>query len=450
MVRGRYWPEPFLYYDGEGIARHLEKMAAKGWRLEKIGALCWRYGRVEPAGVHYAVTYFPEASEYNPYPTDSQEEFYDYCREAGWNLVTEWDRMQVFSTERAHPIPIETDEAARVQVIHRSMLRSYMPSNLLLLVLAVVQVFFQMWNIRRDPVWELSRWGALLMMLAWFLIGLSTLLTISGYLVWYLRARRAAEAGGRLEGTGQWFQWLTAAVWGASLASLVPSILSIFLAGAVGVSLLWFAGLVVIMVVVAGVKNGMKRRGMPGRKNRNITLTVAAVLSLLFAVTVPLTVFHIVRSGGTAEHQTDGRSEMPLVLEDLGTPESEDFLYTWEFQSSPLVSCGKARQSGEPGSGLSWIEYEVSDVHLPALFELCLDSYLNRYDNEYSRFTGSHFRPLNDPAWDAEVWQVWDNEGPWPYYLACKNGRIVWLMADDFLTPEQTDIAAEHLFGGTI
>ena len=39
MVRRRYWPEPFLYYDGEGIARHLEKMAAKGWRLEKIGAL---------------------------------------------------------------------------------------------------------------------------------------------------------------------------------------------------------------------------------------------------------------------------------------------------------------------------------------------------------------------------------------------------------------------------
>ena len=42
MARRRYWPEQFLYYDGEGIARHLEKMAAKGWRLEKIGALAWR------------------------------------------------------------------------------------------------------------------------------------------------------------------------------------------------------------------------------------------------------------------------------------------------------------------------------------------------------------------------------------------------------------------------
>ena len=41
---------------------------------------------------------------------------------------------------------------------------------------------------------------------------------------------------------------------------------------------------------------------------------------------------------------------------------------------------------------------------------------------------------------------MWDDEGPWPYYLACRGSRIVWLMADDFLTPEQMTVAAEHLF----
>ena len=446
----KYRLEPFLYYDGEGIARHLERMAARGWRLEKTGALFWRYRRAEPARVRYAVTYFPRASEFNPYPPPSQEEFYDYCRAAGWALVTERGQMQIFSAARENPVPIETDEAARVRVIHRVMLRSYMPSNLLLLLLAVFQLFFQIRSILRDPVGELSRWGAPLLVLAWLLIGLSALLTIGGYLVWYLRARKAAEAGGRLEGTEQWFRWLTAAVCGSGLASLVPSILSIFLSGAVRVSLLWFAGLVVIMAVVAGVKNGMKRHGVPGRKNRNITMAVTTALSLLFAATVPLTVLYILRSGGTGESRTDGRAEMPLVLEDLGTPESEDFICTWERQSSPLVTYGQARQRGEPGSGLPHLEYEVSDVHFPALFDLCLDGYLNRYDDAYSRLTGRHFCPLNDPAWDAEVWQVWDDEGPWPYYLACKDGRIVWLMADDFLTPEQTKTASEKLFGGTI
>ena len=41
---------------------------------------------------------------------------------------------------------------------------------------------------------------------------------------------------------------------------------------------------------------------------------------------------------------------------------------------------------------------------------------------------------------------MWDGEGPWPDYLACRGSRIVWLMADDFLTPEQMTVAAEHLF----
>lgn len=447
----KYRPEQFLYYDGEGIARHLEKMAARGWRLEKVGNFFWRYRRAEPARVRYAVTYFPRASEFNPYPPPSQEEFYDYCWAAGWALVTERGQMQIFSAARENPVPIETDEAARVRVIHRVMLRSYMPSNLLLLLLAVFQLFFQIRSILRDPVGELSQWTPLLLVLAWFLIGLSALLTIGGYLSWYLRARRAAETGGRLEGTERWFRWLTAAVCGSGLAAIVPTLLSLFLSGAVRVSLLCFTGLVIIMAVTAGMKNGMKRRGVPGRKNRNITVAVTAALSLLFAVTVPVAVLHyIVRSGGTAERQTDGRDRMPLVLEDLGTPASGEFTYTWESRSSPLVSYGAAQQRGEPGSRLPMLEYEVSDVYLPALFDLCLDGYLDRYDNEYGRLTGGHFRPLNDPAWNAEVWQVWDDEGPWPYYLACRGSRIVWLMADDFLTPEQTKTASEKLFGGTI
>ena len=76
MGNSKYRLEPFLYYDGEGIVRHLEKMAARGWRLEKAGPFFWRYRRAESARVRYAVTYFPKASDFNPYPPPSQEEFY--------------------------------------------------------------------------------------------------------------------------------------------------------------------------------------------------------------------------------------------------------------------------------------------------------------------------------------------------------------------------------------
>lgn len=384
MGRRRYWPEQFLYYDGEGIAQHLEKMAARGWRLEKIGALAWRYGRMEPAGVHYAVTYFPEASEYNPYPTDSQEEFYDYCREAGWDLVTEWDQMRIFSTGRTHTIPIETDETARVRVIHKVMLRRFLPANLLLFVLLVIQLGIFITGILQDPAANLSNPAALLLTLALALIGLSVFLTLSGYLVWYLRARKTAETGERLADTEQRF--------------------------------------------------------------RTLTVAVAVLLSLLTVNVIPKAVI----GDRSAElHIVDG-TVLPLRLKELGIPEEEGLVSTWESRSSPLVVFRTGEQSGPYDSGLPWLRYEVSDVRQPMFLELCLDGYLNRYDNEYGRLTGGHFRPLNDPAWDAEVWQVWDDEGPWPYYLACRGSRIVWLMADDFLTPEQTEVVSAKLFGGTI
>lgn len=447
MGRRRYWPEQFLYYDGEGIARHLEKMAARGWRLEKIGALSWRYGRAEPARVHYAVTYFPEASEYNPYPTDSQEEFYDYCREAGWDLVTEWDQMQIFSTERACPIPIETDEAARVRVIHKAMMRKFLPANLLLFVLLGIQLGIFISGILRNPVANLSRPSVLLIALALTLIELSVFLTLSGYLVWYLRARKAAETGERLTDTEQGFRTLTVAVAALGLLAVVSAVLST--AGtraAPWYTLLLTGEAVVFVALVAGMRAYMRRRGVERRRNRNITLAVAAVLSLLMVNVIPRAV---IGDQSTELHIVDG-AILPLHLEDLGIPEEEGLVSTWESRSSPLVVFSAGEQSGPYDSGLPWLRYEVSDVRLPIFLELCLDGYLNRYDNEYGRLTGGHFRPLNEPAWDAEVWQVWDDEGPWPYYLACRGSRIVWLMADDFLTPEQMTVAAEHLFSGTI
>ena len=37
----------FSFYDVTGMARHLERMAEKGWMLERISGWCWRYRRME-------------------------------------------------------------------------------------------------------------------------------------------------------------------------------------------------------------------------------------------------------------------------------------------------------------------------------------------------------------------------------------------------------------------
>ena len=54
--------------DTEAIARHLERMAGKGWLLEKVDNWIFTYRRAQPARVRYTVTFFPEASVFDPRP----------------------------------------------------------------------------------------------------------------------------------------------------------------------------------------------------------------------------------------------------------------------------------------------------------------------------------------------------------------------------------------------
>lgn len=57
--------EPLSFFDHTGISGHLEKMAAKGWMIEKIVNTGWVYRRIEPKKIHFAVSYFPKASEFD-------------------------------------------------------------------------------------------------------------------------------------------------------------------------------------------------------------------------------------------------------------------------------------------------------------------------------------------------------------------------------------------------
>ena len=48
--------EAFSFYDHTGIEAHLEKMAAKGWLLERMTGVGWVYRRIEPGRVKFTVT----------------------------------------------------------------------------------------------------------------------------------------------------------------------------------------------------------------------------------------------------------------------------------------------------------------------------------------------------------------------------------------------------------
>lgn len=106
--------EFFSFYDHTGISAHLERMAERGWLLEKIGTLTWHYRRIEPKKLAFSVCYFAKASMYDPRPSAEQNMFYDLCAHTGWTLAAASAQMQVFYNERENPVPIDTDPALEV------------------------------------------------------------------------------------------------------------------------------------------------------------------------------------------------------------------------------------------------------------------------------------------------------------------------------------------------
>ena len=188
--------ERFLFYDYANIETHLEQMALQGWQLEKITRLYWQYRKIEPQKITYSVTYFSEASEFNPYPTENQRTFYSYCKDAGWNLVTEWAQMQIFCSEEENPIAIETDETVKLKAITLAMKKNFLPGNVMIFLLALLEIYLQINSIIKDPIQQLALGSTVFLAAMWFSIAIETVYSLLGYLIWYQKSRKAVSMGG--------------------------------------------------------------------------------------------------------------------------------------------------------------------------------------------------------------------------------------------------------------
>lgn len=142
MLNVIYRMETLSYYAYTDIQNHLEKMALKGWMLEKIGSFFWKYRRTEPKQLHFCAYYFPDASEFDPHPSDTQKEFFAACEELGWKLAASSAQMQIFYNEEEYPAPIEADARVQLEAIQKSMKKHYLPSTYALLAIGLMQFAF--------------------------------------------------------------------------------------------------------------------------------------------------------------------------------------------------------------------------------------------------------------------------------------------------------------------
>ena len=110
----------FQIMEFEKIEKHLKKMAEKGWMLESIEGILWKYKKIEPKSLHFSVAFFPKAKAFEPGPSEEQQMMWEFCEKTGWILAAQNMQLQIFYNEAENPVPIETDATIQVENIHKT------------------------------------------------------------------------------------------------------------------------------------------------------------------------------------------------------------------------------------------------------------------------------------------------------------------------------------------
>lgn len=450
--------EQFLFYDSAGLERHLKEMAAKGWRLSKITRLFWEYRRAEPRAMTYTVTYFSEASDFNPYPTENQRTFYEYCEKAGWQLVTQWAQMQIFCTAEENPTPIETDESVKLNAIHKAMKKNFLPSSILLAILFLFQIFMQLHTIADDPVNLLSNGWALFTAVVSSIGFGYMIINLTGYAAWYFSSRKAVQMGGTCTERGGWYRTVS-----TIMLVIIFAITVLFLSsqrlGWLG--LLGLINITVLIVLVIVIKNALKRVEASRKVNLAVTIVACVILSsLLTGVMVRVVIIgmdagwfgnrpvetYTTTIANTTFTRDIYNDPMPLTLEDLQEVDYDHYSYRWTVNESFLLALYTGRQDALPGIGHE-LSYSIVLVKWPALFELCLEDYLNMFNYAHvPELNNRQFRLTNDPAWQADrVYQLFRQDEAEDQYILCWGNRIVHIDFDAPPTTEQISVATKKL-----
>lgn len=412
--------ERFSFFDHTGMERHFEHMAAKGWMVEKAGAL-WRYRRCEPRKLRFAVTFYPRASMFDPEPTEEELTFREFCERTGWKFACSSAQLQIFYNEDPDAVPIDTDPVIELETLQRTFKRAYLPASLVLLGCCLMQFAMLLSDLATRPLYRLS--SSLWTCSTVLLILVAVLLTVElgSYASWRRKALKAARRGEFLV-TGSHTKVRSFVLLLAGVTVLLQ--LGDMIRTSHSLLLACFALMALCMAGVAGLTWGiralLRRLKAPKNLNRALTCTVPFVLGTAGTFLAVLLLVSGVTDGRFAwgrdakaeTYEYRGmvwrlyRDELPLVIEDLLDADTENysrekdgdesvFLGRFEYAQSP-------RQDAPDRSSLPELSYEIVSVKLPFLYDFCVKAKLREAK-------AGDWVPTDPAPWGAErAWLLVD------------------------------------------
>lgn len=451
--------ENFALYDYQGVEAHLSRMAAKGWRLEKAGNTLWTYREAEPAEVRYAVTYSHRVSQFDPVPTEDQEVLSDLCEAAGWSFVCDWNQMQIFASEDPNPVPLETDEALRLDVIHKTMKKHYFPANIVLLVLALFIVASNINTIIRTPLRFFGSNSRMFSALMFLMVALLVLHSLGFYLLWRRRSEKSIAAGGNcvpLRSNYRKFSLISlifvtfCAIGYAVLEAVTRQV------GYAVFYIVYLALLFLLITLVQGTKKLLKGRGVSRGKNMTITLAVDFILAFALMGGLMYAAFRFDWFDGGKQQDSyiyqkeswdTEPASIPLTITEITGEEFDHIRRSDYSHGSILLSIHEYRERvlRESDGARQNLSYGIQEPHTQWLYDAVLEDRLS--SRSIDGFSRMYTWQEEDPTiWGADfVYQQYEKNVSRHIWLLCWPGRIVTLNPDGALSPEEMSRIGQKL-----
>ena len=447
--------EYYSFYNHTGIERHLTEMALKGWLLESISNFYWTYRRIEPRNIHFCVTYYPRASDFDPEPSEDQQTFHDFCAHTGWKLACTWHQMQVFYNEKDSPIPLETDPAMEVDTLHRACKKNFLPSYYLLLALGLVMGGYFLARIYFDPIGLLSSSSQMLSGFAYLCMMVISFIELCTYFSWYRKAKKATQDGIFVDTpstTGVQkvivvFLLVAAATWLFDLFSLSNPILA-------WISVAMIIGMIVIIFAVNGVKLGLKKAKASRGLNKVLTLAACFLLPTILIGGITYGTIAGIFSNENSTFPFDD-SIIPLSVADFQDVDVDKYIEQNRNQETFMLAQRAVHMYGdwrqEDFHELPDLQYTITTVKVPFLYDWCKNQLYNDLDetNNPDVPVGHRliYQEVNATPWGANAaYQIYQEEGYYlNWYLLCYDDQIIDIRFDWEPTTEDMAIANQKL-----
>lgn len=416
------------------LERHLEKMAATGWMLKKMGQFFISYEEQEPKNVHFSVVFFPKTHVLTPEPSEDLLMLREFCERTGWKLAGEVGQMQVFYNESANPVPIETEAWIQVKNIHQTAKKTLLSSNGLFLGISILNIYTAVNKFLEDPLAWLAMGAYHGSFVFWFAVAVGVLVESLLYLVWYWRAKKKAEEEGVLVQAHSRIP-LRILYWGVATLGMIYELTALigFTSPKLGIIALILG--VVMLGVIFGTSHILKFEKVSARTNMVITTIVS--LMIFFLITIGLTSAMV--KGDIVKPETE--QEILLKLDEITDLEKEVRLNSTESSSIFLSRTEVLQYEAIEIKKRHTLNYWLYKIKTPFIYDLCKEKLLGGLGPRYRgsvKLEDYGYERVDMPIWKAnEVYCCYEEGEPTELYALFYDDMMVQILVGWDFTEEE-------------